>query len=177
MAERIVLIGFMGAGKSTVGPILAARLGFEWVDTDAVIEKRAGAPVARLFHDRGEAAFRSLESEVLEELTQRTRIVIATGGGAPVQERNREFFTRGARVFHLRVSLESVWERTGSDPRRPLLSRGDAEVRHLFEARARIYESLGVPVETDGRSPVAVAEEIMSLLTNPTGKPAPGGSV
>jgi shikimate kinase len=173
MADRIVLIGFMGAGKSTVGPILAARLHYDWVDTDALIEKKAGAPVAGIFRDRGEAAFRALEAEALADLAQRTGIVVATGGGAPAQERNREFFTRGARVFHLRVSLRSARERTGADTSRPLLSRGDAEVLRLYEERARIYEAMGTAVETDGRSPDAVAEQIIALLANPTGNPLP----
>jgi shikimate kinase len=174
MADRIVLIGFMGAGKSTVGPILAQRLGYDWVDTDAVIEERAGAPVADIFRTRGETAFRALEAEVLAELARKSAVVVATGGGAPAQERNRGFFTRGARVFHLRVSLESVRTRTGADTTRPLLSRGDAAVRELYEERARIYEALGAPVETDGRSPAAVAEQIMSLLAGPRENRAPG---
>jgi shikimate kinase len=174
MSDRIVLIGFMGAGKSTVGPILAARLGYDWVDTDTVIQERAGAPVTAIFRDRGEAAFRALEADVLADLSQRTAVVVATGGGAAAQERNRDFFTRGARVFHLRVSLQSVRERTGADSSRPLLSRGDAEVRRLYEERARIYETLGAAVETDGRSPEAVAQQIISLLANPTGTRSPG---
>jgi len=176
MADRVVLIGFMGAGKSTVGPILASRLHYDWVDTDAVIEARAGAPVARIFSERGEPAFRELEAGVLADLAQRTGIVIATGGGAPAQARNRQFFTRGARVFHLRVSLESVRERTGADAGRPLLSRDDAELRRLLEERARIYEALGAPVETDGRGPAAVADRIMALLERPTANPDPADS-
>jgi shikimate kinase len=174
MPDRVVLIGFMGAGKSTVGPILAVRLGYDWVDTDALIERKAGAPIAVIFRDRGEAAFRALEAEALANLVRRTGIVVATGGGAPAQERNREFFTRGARVFHLRVSLQSARERTGADASRPLLSRGDAEVLRLYEERAQIYEALGAPVETDGRTPDAVAEQIISLLANPKGNPSPG---
>jgi shikimate kinase len=176
MADRVVLIGFMGAGKSTVGPILARRLHYAWVDTDAVIEQRAGAAVAAIFRDRGEEAFRHLESEVLADLARRTGIVIATGGGAPAQGRNRGFFTQGARVFHLRVSLESVRVRTGADAGRPLLSQAEAEVRKLYDERAHVYEALGAPVETDGRTPGEVAEEIMSLLGGPTEKPAPGES-
>ena len=84
--QRIALIGFMGAGKTTVGAILAARLGWDFVDTDALIEVRAGAPVAAIFRERGEQAFRDLEADVLAELAQRQRAVIATGGGAPAQE-------------------------------------------------------------------------------------------
>jgi shikimate kinase len=174
MPDRIVLIGFMGAGKSTVGPILAERLGYDWVDTDAVIQERAGAPVSAIFRDRGEAAFRAMEARLLADLSRRTAVVIATGGGAAAQECNREFFTRGARVFHLRVSLESVRARTGADGSRPLLSRSDSEVRRLYDERALIYESLGAAVETDGRSPEAVAQQIISLLASPTASHSPG---
>jgi shikimate kinase len=167
MPDRIVLIGFMGAGKSTVGPILAARLGYDWVDTDEVIQERAGAPVTAIFRERGEAGFRALEAAVLADLASRTGIVVATGGGAAAQDRNRDFFTRGARVFHLRVSLSSVRQRTGADSGRPLLSRSESEVQQLYDERARIYESLGTAVETDDRSPEAVAQQIISLLASP----------
>ena len=109
--DRIVLIGFMGAGKTTVGALLAARLGYTFVDTDSVVEQRAGAPVAALFRERGEAAFREMEAAALAELAGRTRVVIASGGGAPAQARNALFFRRAAATFHLRDSLAAALER------------------------------------------------------------------
>jgi shikimate kinase len=176
--KRIALIGFMGAGKTTVGAILAARLGWDFVDTDALIEERSGAPVAAIFRERGEQAFRDLEADVLAELVQRQRAVIATGGGAPAQERNAGFFSAAAATatFHLRVSLEAALRRVRGSGPRPMLSRDEAGVRTLFQSRQPVYQRLGIAVDTDGREPTAVAEEIVRLLRNPRGSQAPAGS-
>jgi shikimate kinase len=167
LPDRIIIIGFMGSGKSTVGRILAERLGFELVDTDALLEERAGAPIARIFRERGEPAFRDMESEVLAGLTQRSRTVIATGGGAPAQPRNKAFFSSKDAIFHLRVSLSAARERTGRDADRPLLAQDEAAVRQLYQGRQPVYEELGESVDTDGKTPAAVAEEIIGLLGNP----------
>jgi shikimate kinase len=172
--DRVVLIGFMGSGKSTVGRIVADRLGWELADTDALIEARAGAPVREIFRDLGEPAFREKEADVLAGLQKRKRLVVATGGGAPAQERNREFFSGAVAVFHLRVSLEIVRERTGNDAGRPLLALEANALRSLYEGRQPVYESLGIPVETVGRTPGQVAEEILLLLRNPTRDTTPG---
>ena len=173
--DRVILIGFMGSGKTSVGRALASRLGWELVDTDALVEERAHASIADIFRDRGEHAFRELEAEVLASLRGRARLVVATGGGAPAQPRNRDFF-RGQAVFHLRVSLETALQRTGGNLDRPLLSQGDEAVRALYESRWPIYEALGSGVETGGRDPAAVAEQILDLLRNPTRDWKPEGS-
>lgn len=175
--DRLILIGFMGSGKSTVGRILADRLGWELADTDALIEAQAGARVADIFRDSGEHAFRQREAGVLAGLRGRTRLVVATGGGAPAQDRNRDFFAGNAAIFHLRVSLEAVRARTGRDTKRPLLELGEGALRSLYEGRQSVYESLGKPVETDGRTPQQVAEEILLRLRSPTRDTDPGDSV
>ena len=172
--ERIILIGFMGSGKSSVGRILADRLGYELVDTDALLEERAGAPIARIFRERGEPAFRALESEVLAAAAGRTRSVIATGGGAPAHPPNRDFFTRGDVVFHLRVSLENARKRAGENADRPLLAQDEEAVRRLYQGRQPVYQQLGQSVDTDGKTPSAVADEIMRLLRNPRKNHLPG---
>jgi shikimate kinase len=173
LPPRVALIGFMGAGKTTVGRILARKLGYDFIDTDDIIVKRAGAPIAAIFRSKGEAAFRRLETEALQSLAGRTRTVIAAGGGAPAQPANRQFFASCAVTFHLRVSLPNVRGRTGNPgvAVRPLLSQGDQAVRRLYDTRRSIYEELGRPVETDGRSPAEVAEQIMLLLRGPTRSP------
>jgi shikimate kinase len=176
LPERVVLIGFMGAGKTTLGKIVAERLGFDFVDTDDLVEERACAPISAIFRDRGEKAFRDIESEVLAELGGRRRLVVATGGGAPAEPRNRRFFTPRAATFHLRVSLEAARQRSMGNALRPLLAQDDAAVRRLYESRQPIYEQLGMPVDTDGRAPAEVAEEIIGLLGNPRKNPAPGGN-
>jgi shikimate kinase len=165
--SRVILIGFMGSGKTTVGRILADRLGLELVDTDALVEQRAGARVAEIFRARGESAFRSLESQALASLSDRQGLVIATGGGAPIQPANQAFFTTGE-VFFLRVSLETARERARANPRgdrdRPLLALADADLGRLYERRQAVYESLGAAVQTDGRTPQQVSDEIVALL-------------
>jgi len=173
LPPRIALIGFMGAGKTTVGRILARRLDYDFVDTDDIIVQRAGAPIAEIFRTRGEAAFRRLETGALLSLAGRTRAVIAAGGGAPAQEANRQFFAYPAVTFHLRVSLPNARGRT-RNPRgdvRPLLSQGEEAVHRLYDARLAIYEELGQPVETDDRTPAEVAELIIRLLGDPRGNP------
>jgi len=174
--DRVVLIGFMGAGKTTVGRIVAERLGLDFVDTDRLVEERASAPIAAIFADRGEKAFRDIEAEALAALGGRRRVVVATGGGAPAEPRNRSFFTSGAATFHLRVSLEAARQRSVANALRPLLAQDDAAVRRLYLSRQPIYEQLGMSVDTDGRDPAEVAEEIIGLLSNPRKNPAPGGS-
>lgn len=162
--DRIILIGFMGSGKTTAGRIIAGRLGWEFVDTDEIIEAGSEVSVARIFQDLGERAFREREAEALASVARRTHIVIATGGGAPAQPRNRYFFSPPAATFHLRVSLQTVHERTGDNTERPLLALSESALRALFESRQPVYESMGLPVETDGREPREVAEEILKLL-------------
>jgi shikimate kinase len=162
--DRIILIGFMGSGKTTVGRALAGRLGWELVDTDDLVEARTGMPVVRIFRDLGERTFREREAEALASLDHRARLVIATGGGAPAQPRNRQFFSAPAAIFHLRVSLESVHDRTRGDVGRPLLSLSENALRALYESRQPVYESMGNAVETDHRKPEEIAEEILVLL-------------
>jgi shikimate kinase len=176
---RIVLIGFMGSGKSMVGRLLATRLGYHFADTDALVVDREGASIARIFAERGEPAFREAESAVLEHLAHHRKIVVATGGGVPAQPRNAWFFTgdtAGIAVFHLRVSLAAARDRTRNDRGRPLLSRGDAEVRELYDQRIPLYERLGTAIETDDRTPEAVAGEIIEILGSPTRRHPPAGN-
>jgi shikimate kinase len=167
-ADRIVLIGFMGSGKSTVGRLLADELGWTFVDTDAMLEAQARADIPRIFREQGERAFRDMEAGVLSSLESRTGIVVATGGGAPAQAGNRGFFSGNILVFHLRVSLESVQLRTRGSRERPLLSLGESALHSLYESRRPIYESMGTGVETDGRNPRDIAQEIIGKLRNPS---------
>jgi shikimate kinase len=162
--QRIILIGFMGSGKSTVGRILAGRMGWDFADTDELVEAGAGAPVTRIFGELGERAFREKEAEALVSLEQRTRLVIATGGGAPAQPRNSRFFSGPVSIFHLRVSLETVHERTKGNQGRPLLALSESALRILYESRQPVYNSMGRQVETEGRKPEDVAEEILGVL-------------
>ena len=163
---RICLIGFMGSGKSTVGPVLAGRLGWEFVDLDTLVEARAGCPISAVFEEHGEERFRALESACLRDAAMRRRVVIATGGGAPMGEANRWFFEdAGTVVFHLGVSLDEAMARTRGDASRPLLARGSDDVHRLYESRLPLYRELGIGILTDGRTPEEVAAEILARLS------------
>jgi shikimate kinase len=163
---RITLIGFMGSGKSTVGPLLAGLLGWDFVDLDTLVEARAGCPVAAIFDTHGEEGFRALESLCLHELSGRSRVVIATGGGAPTRHANQWFFRdAGTAVFHLHASLDQALARTRDDASRPLLAKGSDEVHQLYETRLPKYRQLGTDIDTDGKTPEDVAAEIVARLS------------
>jgi shikimate kinase len=158
----------MGSGKSTVGALLARRLGWEFVDVDAAIEAREGCTVAAIFADHGESRFRALEADALRGLGARRRVVIATGGGAPAQPANRPFFSAAdTAVVHLHVDLDTAIERSargGGLCSRPMLARDGEAVRRLYDERLPRYRELGVEVTTAGKTPEDVAEEIVRLL-------------
>ncbi len=171
---RICLIGFMGSGKSTVGRLLAHRLGYRFLDLDEAIERQAERSVPEIFRAEGEEGFREREHRALRALTRRRRLVIAAGGGAPVPERNRGFFRNSAFTVYLDVSFEEFRRRIGrmgTDPSRPMLARPPDQVRALYEKRQPVYRQLGAPVRTDGRTPEQVLEQILELLGR-TGLPA-----
>ncbi len=159
----IALIGFMGSGKTTVGRELAARIGWDFADLDALIEEGEGRSIADIFSALGESAFRSTESRYLSGLAGRERLVVAAGGGTPLSPANREFFS-GAATFFLSVSLPVALARTGDDPSRPLLSRGLSALQSLYETRLPVYRSLGREIDTDPLTPVEVAQEILRAL-------------
>jgi shikimate kinase len=161
--DRVALIGFMGCGKSTVGRLLAARLGYAFLDLDQWIESRQGRSIRQIFHESGEEAFRDLESAALRELSSRRRVVLAAGGGAPLREANRDFFRR-ASTFYLQISFEEFLRRTAGNPDRPLRGRPLEELARLFESRLPVYRALGQPVSSEGRTPAAVIEEIVEKL-------------
>ena len=163
LPARVALIGFMGCGKTTVGRLVAARLGYAFLDLDEWIEQRQGRSVRQIFQTEGEEAFRELETSALRELSARRRVVIGAGGGAPVREANWPFF-REAATFYLEISFEEFLRRTSSNPDRPLRGRPLEELARLFEARLPVYRELGERVVSEGRAPVQVAEEVLEKL-------------
>ena len=131
----------MGAGKSTVGRLLAAGCGFDFLDCDRELEQRAGASIATMFELEGEAAFRQRETQLLEELTARPHVVLATGGGAVLSEVNRQMLRSRGLVIYLQASVDEIARRTRGDASRPLLQVDDRQERieHLLEQRAPLY--------------------------------------
>ncbi|MCK9355794.1 MAG: shikimate kinase [Dehalococcoidia bacterium] len=164
----IALVGFMCAGKSTVGRLLAERLCKTFVETDALVEERTGLSVAQVFSSWGEERFRELEAEVVSEVSTRGDAVIACGGGVVLRPSNVKLLRGGAVVVYLDVSPEKVLQRLGppSDVR-PLLSGEDRETRvlKLMEQRMPAYRAAAeLVVDTSVLSPQAVAADIERLL-------------
>ena len=164
--QNIILTGFMGTGKTTVGRLLAARLGCAFVDTDEVIVARAGKPIADIFHNEGEARFREMEAAVAEELAGRRGLVIATGGRLLLDPDNAAALGATGPVFCLTAAPEAIMARVAADAvRRPLLDVADAahRVQALMQQRAAAYARFR-SVATDGRAAAAVADDIATAL-------------
>jgi shikimate kinase len=170
--DSIALIGYRGSGKTAVAQQLAARLGWDWVDADDVIELRAGKSIAAIFADEGQDAFRDMEAIVVTELCSRPRVVIALGGGAVMREANRQALRQCRDVVWLQASPRTIEERLASDPttaaRRPNLTvpGGRAEIERLLSERTPIYRACAtLEVDTEGKTPTEVAEEIVQAMS------------
>lgn len=166
----IFLVGPMGAGKSAVGRKLAEELGLEFLDSDEVIEARTGVDIPYIFEREGEAGFRARERQVLDELTQRSRIVLATGGGAAQDSVNRRHLAARGRVIYLHASVDQQLRRTRGGAERPMLKGGDP--REILEALMAVREPqyreiADLTVETDSRRISAVTREIRRRLAEP----------
>lgn len=168
-APNLVLAGFMGTGKSTVGNLLAARLQRPLVDTDALIIQRAGMPIAKIFSQRGEPYFRDIERQVCLEVATTRDAVVATGGGALLDPATRAAFQAEGVVVLLtceRNALLSRLEESARRGARPLL--GDdfaAQVDRLLAAREPVYSSLPLQVDTTDLDPEEVAERVLALYS------------
>jgi len=159
----VVLVGFMGAGKTTVGHIMAERLGQPFVDSDVLIEQRLGRDIRDIFRTEGEPYFRQLEHVTVAGLVRGPDAVIALGGGAVEDQRTRAVL-RHARVVYLRVGYDEAMARVKSDEFRPMLHRPGLD--EVYRRRLPVYEDLSVlTVDTDGRRPDVVAREVLAQLT------------
>jgi shikimate kinase / 3-dehydroquinate synthase len=159
----VVLVGFMGAGKTTVGHILAERLGQPFIDSDVLIEQRAGRDIQDIFVTEGEAYFRELEHVTVAGLVRGQDAVISLGGGAVEDPRTRAVL-RDARVVYLRVGYEEAMSRVRADERRPMLSRPD--IGEVYKRRLPAYEDVSaLIIDTDGRRPDAIARDVLAGLT------------
>ncbi len=161
--RNLALTGFMGSGKSSVGHAVAKRLGFEFLDTDHLIERRAGLSIPEIFDRPGEAAFRELEREVVEELATRERIVISTGGGVGANPGLLASLKTHALVIWLWASPETIWERVRRQTHRPLLYVGDPEsrIRELLAQREPLYRQADVLLNAEVRQTAEVADQVV----------------
>ena len=167
--RNLILIGPMGAGKSTIGRQVSSLLHYEFVDSDHEIEERSGADIPWIFDVEGEEGFRKRESAMIEELTQLSHIVLATGGGAIMREDNRRAIAAGGIVVYLRATVEQQLARTSRDQNRPLLQTSDPRsvLTKLMEVRDPLYKEIAdYVVETEQGGVKDVASKIASLVND-----------
>ncbi|WP_296216786.1 shikimate kinase AroK [Pseudomonas sp. UBA2684] len=165
--RNLILVGPMGAGKSTIGRLLAKELRLPFKDSDKEIEQRTGADIPWIFDVEGEVGFREREQAVIAELCELDGLVMATGGGAVLRAENRAALRQGGRVVYLHASVEQQIDRTSRDRNRPLLRTADPGkvLSDLLAIRDPLYREIAdVIVETDERPPRLVVQEILERL-------------
>src|SRR6266850_3952255 len=171
----IFLVGMMGAGKTSVGRVLAKRLQKTFYDSDHVIEDRTGVKIPVIFEIEGEAGFRVRESAVVDELTALCDIVLATGGGAVLSEKNRDVLRTRGTVVYLRASVRDLLNRTRHDKNRPLLQTADprARLNELYEMRDPLYrEAAHVTIDTGSQSLTTLVNRLHQVLESRCDRPA-----
>ena len=166
MGDNVILVGFMGAGKSSVGRLLARRLGRCFVETDDMITAHEGRSIPEIFAARGEAHFRALEEETVRLLALKSGEVIATGGGLPCRDGRPEALRALGTVVWLGGDFDAVYERALREGQRPMLAgRSREEIETLFRGRLPYYRQADVTIETDGLGPDQVASRVCLALT------------
>ena len=174
LPSRVYITGFMGSGKSTVGPILARRLGYDFVDLDLQVERLAQKPITTIFEEDGEAAFRAFEADVFEETISRDHLVVATGGGALLNEETLRFAKSVGVVIYLRLAEKTLAVRLKGIADRPILQDRHGgilsenalltRIEALLAERTHCYEQADLIVDVDDLSPEAVVEAIAGAL-------------
>lgn len=167
--KNVVLIGFMGTGKTSTGRLLANKLGYSFVDTDQRIEKEYKMTIKEMFSQHGEAYFREKEAAMVQKLAGQKRMVISTGGGTILNPENRRILRSCGCVISLTAPIEVILERTGRRNTRPLLEQGgEAErkqrVISLLAERKDLYAQSDLTIDTGSMSPLQVVEKIMAFM-------------
>ena len=165
--KNIVLCGFMGSGKSTIGNLLSKKMGMAFIDLDAYIEKKENKSVSQIFADSGEEYFRQLEKNAVKELAYKKSVILATGGGTLTFRENVDILKNaGNKIILLDLPVEVVEQRLQGDTKRPLLNRPDKEkvMRELYEKRLPLYRSAADIVVNAANSPLQVCIEIIANL-------------
>lgn len=161
---NIILVGFMGAGKTTVGKALATRLKRDFVDMDVELEARAGKPIPRIFAEDGEPAFRRMERNMVIELSRRHSLVVSTGGGIVLNSDNiRDFGATGC-VICLKASPDEILRRVSACNNRPLLKADDKSerIRDLLRQRQPLYDAIPIQVDTTGKTITSIVAEVLA---------------
>lgn len=170
LPENIFLVGLMGAGKTSVGKVLARRFNKTFYDSDHEIERSTGVKIPVIFEIEGESGFRDRESKLLEELVRRKNIVLATGGGAVLSAQNRRLLAGHGTVIYLRAAVGDLWQRTRHDKNRPLLQTADppGKLQELFEQRDPLYREIAdIIIDTGNQSLGSLAHRIEQKLLQP----------
>ncbi len=166
MTQNVILTGFMGTGKSTVGRLLAAHLKYSFRDLDSLIVEKEGQSINTIFADRGESYFREVESSVLRAVLRRSSQIVSTGGGAVIRPENRDLMHNSGVVVNLTASPEIILQRLHSDEARPLLrgSKSLASIQKLLMDREAYYADADIRIDTDGKNVEDVARDILDFL-------------
>lgn len=165
--KNLFLIGPMGAGKTTVGRQLAELMRMEFLDSDQEIQRRTGVDIPTIFEFEGEDGFRTREQNVIDDLTSREGIILATGGGAVLRDENRQHLSSRGFVIYLHCTPDQQFERTYRDRNRPLLQTDDPleKLRVIMSAREPLYRQIAdMVVSTEGRNTQSVVREIMKKI-------------
>lgn len=168
---NIFLVGMMGAGKTTVGRLLAQQLGKTFIDSDEEIQQRTGVTIPHIFDIEGEAGFRQREAGVIQDLVKLDNMVIATGGGAVLNEQSRDALRHNGVVVYLKSSVSDLWQRTRHDRNRPLLQTADprAKLKELYAQRDPLYMQVADLVMPTGKQSVhSLILELQRELTRHT---------
>jgi shikimate kinase len=172
----LTLVGYRATGKTTLAKLLAERLGWDWIDADVEIERRAGKSIARIFAEEGEPAFRDIEARVIADLCRRDRLVLAAGGGAPLRPESRRAIREAGKVVWLTARPETILTRMTDDAtttaRRPNLSDKTPleEIVELLKAREPVYREVADwVVDTEGRAPEVLVAEILEKCKTEAG--------
>lgn len=166
-SQRIFLIGPMGSGKTTIGRRLAEALDLEFVDSDHALEERTGADIPLIFELEGEEGFRRRETAMLDELTQRDGVVLATGGGSVLREENRAYLRSRGVVIYLETPVDKQLQRTRHDRQRPLLQTADprARLEELMQVREPLYRELAdITISTNRGTLVTMVKQLVEML-------------
>ena len=166
LSANIVLVGFMGTGKSAVGRVIAQKLEFHFIDTDDVIEQTSKAKISDIFAEHGEVYFRDLESQAVKSVALMKNQVVATGGGVVLRSSNIDLLRTGGPIFCLNATPKAIWDRVRSSQSRPLLRGPDPlkKIETLLDKRAPYYALADHQIETTGVSVDRVANEIISYI-------------
>ncbi|MEJ2616107.1 MAG: shikimate kinase [Ignavibacteriaceae bacterium] len=171
----VYLAGFMGAGKSTVGPILANTLGWNYYDLDKVIEERLGKKIKTIFEEKGEPFFRNAESEILRELSHSKNVIISLGGGTIVNQNNLKIIKSTGKIIYLKASIDSIYKRVAFKRDRPnLIIDGEEfskekliqKINNLFNAREKYYNQADLTIDTDNISIGVTVDKLAKIIND-----------